>query len=301
MNKKITDDEIIKYYKTGERPPVIAEKTGLNKENLYKRWKELGLPLIRRHFTKEEDEQIINTYKNYTLDGFLIRLSQKLKRDRAVIYRRAKLLGAITRKGERREYSKKRRQLCRETMIKNRKLGKCITEGKGKFQLLEKDSKKLRKLFDKFLQSKMHLYVFARRNNYSDFRKLSKIFRTHFPDEYDTYLEGKLVKQDKLYKKGRRFEYEVKNYLGEKGYFVLRSPQSRSPIDLIAIKSGKIFLIQCKHFKQLKKSKRIAIIELAKTTNAIPLLALKNQYDRKIPMSFFQILDRNFLEIKISN
>jgi len=43
------------------------------------------------------------------------------------------------------------------------------------------------------------------------------------------------------------------------------------------------------------------IKEITKTTNAIPLLALKNQYDRKIPMSFFQILDRNFLEIKISN
>lgn len=47
------------------------------------------------------------------------------------------------------------------------------------------------------------------------------------------------------YKKGYRFEYRVKKFLEERGWFTTRSPASKG-VDIIAMKGDRKLFIQCK-------------------------------------------------------
>jgi Holliday junction resolvase len=48
------------------------------------------------------------------------------------------------------------------------------------------------------------------------------------------------------YQIGRRFEYRVRNHFRSLGYYVMRSPQSKSPVDLIVLGHNVVLLVQCK-------------------------------------------------------
>ena len=45
---------------------------------------------------------------------------------------------------------------------------------------------------------------------------------------------------------GRKFEGRVKRHYESEGWFVIRSAGSHSLIDLVALRSGEVVLIQCK-------------------------------------------------------
>lgn len=47
------------------------------------------------------------------------------------------------------------------------------------------------------------------------------------------------------YARGADFERTVKKDLEGRGFFVIRSAGSKSPVDLIAIRAGQFYLIQC--------------------------------------------------------
>ena len=51
------------------------------------------------------------------------------------------------------------------------------------------------------------------------------------------------------YAKGRRFEYRVKEWLEERGFYVVRSAGSKGIADLVALKDNQTFLVQCKAYK----------------------------------------------------
>ncbi|MEM3412009.1 MAG: restriction endonuclease [archaeon] len=78
------------------------------------------------------------------------------------------------------------------------------------------------------------------------------------------------------YRKGYKFEYRLKTYFEKNGFLVLRSPASKSPLDLVVISKNKdLFFIQCKksskdkiYVYNLKE-----LLELAKRYKAKPLLA----------------------------
>ena len=48
------------------------------------------------------------------------------------------------------------------------------------------------------------------------------------------------------YTRGRAFEYRCRDFLRGLGYIVVRSPASRNPWDLLAIKLGTLLFVQCK-------------------------------------------------------
>lgn len=48
------------------------------------------------------------------------------------------------------------------------------------------------------------------------------------------------------YLRGRRFEWRVRDYLTMLGYFVVRSAGSRGPVDLVALRRGRVLLVQCR-------------------------------------------------------
>jgi len=66
------------------------------------------------------------------------------------------------------------------------------------------------------------------------------------------------------YRKGRRFEYRVRDSLEREGFFVARQTRSAFP-DLIAIKKGKALLIECKvdkrHFTKREREELRALAE----------------------------------------
>jgi Holliday junction resolvase len=76
---------------------------------------------------------------------------------------------------------------------------------------------------------------------------------------------------------GRHFEWRVRDYLKQKGYFVLRSPQSRGPVDLVAIRKGEILFIQCRINGYLEKAEKYELVELAKSVGAKACLAWRGK------------------------
>ena len=93
------------------------------------------------------------------------------------------------------------------------------------------------------------------------------------------------------YAKGRRIEYKVKNILSKAGWYVWRLAASK-PFDLIAIKNGKILIIECKRGSLLTKMERIKLLEIAKNGGATLILA---KYENNT-VHFYKILSENQME-----
>ncbi len=75
------------------------------------------------------------------------------------------------------------------------------------------------------------------------------------------------------YTRGREFEYRTKKHLEALGYFVLRSPASKSPVDLIALGED-VKLVQCKLSGKFPKKEREELTALtAKVKGASAWLA----------------------------
>lgn len=70
---------------------------------------------------------------------------------------------------------------------------------------------------------------------------------------------------NKYYVIGSNFERKIKREFENRGYFVVRSAGSKSPIDLVAIKEGIPILVQCK-IKEITKKE---IDELRKLQNKV--------------------------------
>ncbi len=76
------------------------------------------------------------------------------------------------------------------------------------------------------------------------------------------------------YRKGYLFERKTKLFLEERGFLVIRSPASKSPYDLLAIKDDLKLFIQCK--KTSKKYLYVYdlddLIKISKKEKGLPLL-----------------------------
>ena len=163
-------------------------------------------------WTKEEEKQVIEFAESHPNHGDVDKLAKRLNRSkRAVLikYSRLKLSKEwnISKNGKPTEKEK-------EAKAKLAQKNKAI----GKFSSMTKD--KARKLFDKFKKTSTSLILFSRKVNYSA-DHLSEIFRKYWPDEYDMIQEERLARRDLWYKRGRNFEYIVRNYLKNKGFWVL--------------------------------------------------------------------------------
>ena len=66
------------------------------------------------------------------------------------------------------------------------------------------------------------------------------------------------------YSRGANFERRVKKHLEGRGFFVLRTAGSHSPVDLLAMRQGEIHLIQCALTRGSKTQKGLqSLIDLA--------------------------------------
>ena len=77
------------------------------------------------------------------------------------------------------------------------------------------------------------------------------------------------------YQRGANFEREVKKYLEEMGYYVMRSAGSKGLADLIALKKGKTLLIQCKISGDISPKEFNAFTDLGRKLGVSTTLAKK--------------------------
>ena len=82
------------------------------------------------------------------------------------------------------------------------------------------------------------------------------------------------------YRKGAAFEREVQKYLEAKGWVVVRSPKSGSPMDLLAVSEGEAetvaWFIQCKLGGYLRPKEARELADLAASVGGVPLLVGKS-------------------------
>ena len=75
------------------------------------------------------------------------------------------------------------------------------------------------------------------------------------------------------YSIGRAFEYRVKKYLEKEGFVVFRSAGSHSPADLVALKLGEVWLVQCKANDYVPQKELDGLKLVARELGVMPVLA----------------------------
>lgn len=108
------------------------------------------------------------------------------------------------------------------------------------------------------------------------------------------------------YAKGAHFERQVKDFLEQDGWVVIRSAGSHSVSDLVAIEPGPIVrLIQCKVNGKLKPEERVTLLRLESFLNIVPMLAYKEkgkikleQIKSKEPNFIYEYKDGKFTKVE---
>ena len=78
------------------------------------------------------------------------------------------------------------------------------------------------------------------------------------------------------YKNGRALEYRAKKRLEERGWFVVRSAGSHSPVDLVAVKPDQRPLgVQCKLGSGFTSKERLALRDFCLDMGMTPVLCEK--------------------------
>ncbi len=78
---------------------------------------------------------------------------------------------------------------------------------------------------------------------------------------------------NKNYVNGRAFEYKVKQYFENEGFYVCRSASSKGPFDLIAINKYITYGIQCKANGKVSEKELQKIRETIKDRQIIGIIA----------------------------
>ncbi|MHA3723824.1 hypothetical protein ACXR2T_08085 [Leucobacter sp. HY1910] len=120
----------------------------------------------------------------------------------------------------------------------------------------------LRALFDAFITGGEVASRFCSRHGYS-VSGFSAAMKEQWPEEWAMAVEDKQPTAANRYRIGRALEQRVKLHLTEAGYFVVRSAGSHSAADLVALKDGTIWLVQCKRAGALPPSEWNALITAA--------------------------------------
>lgn len=228
----------------------VAELVGLHPSSVHERLQKLGIktpPSHVRFFTEGDRERLRKDYRVYADHGRLGELAEEMGRTRQLLAREARKLGLITE-----PHGRGHRKLWKS-------LWKYI------------DGRQAQIIWDDFCASRMGMGAYCRKHGYDDLG-FSKKMKEFFGDEWEHVLKTKVPKQS-LYRRGRQLEYRVRDSMEKLGFFVLRSPASKSPVDLVAIKRGLLLLIQCKRAGSLPPQEWNALFELAQSIGGLPLMA----------------------------
>ena len=238
----VSDEELVRSYEELGTCKAVGKRHGLHKATVHERLHRLGVTKPIRIFTDEEKERLIRDYAVYRAFGLVSDLAEEMGRTVQFLSRQARALGLTTY-----EYQKL---------------------GAGKWKYMTEAAARV--MFDDFKHSRMNLGQYCAKHGIDD-EGFRRTMIGYWPDEWEHVIEAKAPVGTK-YRIGRDFEYRVRDSLRRDGFFVMRSPASRSPIDLVAIKPGLVLFIQCKRSGALPPAEWNALYDLATACGAVPLM-----------------------------
>lgn len=248
--QKASDQTLREAYAEFRNIKKVADVLGLHASSVHERLQKLGIPMPPSHmrpFTDADREKLRTVYIGYAETGTLDVLAEAMGRTKHLLCREARKLGLISQPNGR----------------GRRKLFASVWKHLDEAQALI--------IWEQFKQSPDGLGIYCRRMKF-DSLGFSKKMKEFFADEWDHVIELKAPKQS-MYRLGRALEYRSRDHLRKLGYFVLRSPASQSPLDLVAIRKGEVVFIQCKRSGHLSPKEWNEFFTLSLSVGALPLLA----------------------------
>lgn len=239
----VTDATLLEAYARLGSIDLVGAEVGLNRTSVHERLVRLGANRPINVFTEDERALLRRDYVLYRDLGQLGRLATRMGRTVPFLARQAKSLGLTDASAPKRWHAR----------------WKYLTE------------EEVGLLLDDFKRSRLGLNQYLAKRGWPADGFRSAVQR-YFPDEWDAVIESKAPRQSP-YRLGRAVEYRVRDHLAGLGWFVLRSPASKSPLDLVAVRPGTVLFIQVKRSLVLGPGEWNEIYELALGAGAVAILA----------------------------
>lgn len=249
--QRVSSEDLIAAYAELGNVHRVGERFGIRGGSVHERLKKLGVDTSMNSFTAADEARLRADYAEYRRSGKVSDLAQEMRRTVFFLSRKAKALG-LTEGNKHEKHS----------------------SGTWKY-MTDEDA---REHFDAFKASPLGLGQYCTKNGYGT-DGFTAAIRTRWPDEWEHVIESKHPVSTK-YRLGRQVEYRFRDMLKKAGYVVMRSPGSKSPIDLIAVCPGQVLFIQCKRSGSLPPKEWIALYELATSAGALPVMA-ENPFPRE--------------------
>jgi hypothetical protein len=243
-HKKASDEDLIKSYQQTRSVWKTAKQFGMCGQSVQERLAKVGVVNHPNILRPEEKATLLAEYESAANAGKLDELAKRLGRTKHILCRYAQQLGLTDKKRKRKYIST--------------------------WKYMERDEAE--KIFRHFQSSRAGMKKYCIKHGYDDLG-FSRTMREFFPDEWEAVMELKAPKTS-MYKLGRAFEYRVRDHMKKHGYFVVRSPQSKSPVDLTCVRHGSIVFIQCKRGGALGVSEWNEFYTLALSVGADPVAAM---------------------------
>lgn len=245
MTVEVDVEELARLYRELGSVKKVGAAAGLHPSTVHHRLKPLNIVKPLNVFTAADKERLIRDYTDFRDAGRLAELAESMGRTRHFIARQAGALGLTDQSAPK------------------------VSAGVWKYM----DEAEAELIWDDFRTSSYGLGEFLAARGYagSGFRET---MQRHFGDEWDSVIESK-AKRSTMYRLGRQVEYAVRDHLKANGYFVMRSPGSKSPIDLLAVATGIVLFVQCKRGGSIGIAEWNTLFALAVSVGAVPVLAAR--------------------------
>lgn len=257
---KPSDELLLAAYEDQGSVHKVATLFDMSGASVHRRLKRLGATKPINVFTDSERERLLREYNLFASTGTVAKLAASMGRTRHFLCRQAKDLG-LTDRARSHPWAAVWKYLSDEAA---------------------------EAIWSDFKASSLGLGQYCRKRRFDDLG-FSRAMRDRFADEYEHVIEAKMPRGTR-YVHGRRFEYRARDDLKRHGYFVMRSPASKSPLDLIAVREGHCVMVQCKRSGALPPSEWNAMYDLAVSCGAVPIMAMEALGNRGC--SYFRMLDR---------
>lgn len=236
-------ERLISLYRQTGSCEAVARAVGRNRASVHERLSRAGAVVPIDVFTEEEHDRLRREYATMRDANRLDDLCRSMGRPKTSVCREARRLGLTNRNAP------KPRAAVWKYM----------------------SDEAAAAIFEDFKASSLGLGRYCKMKGY-DRLGFSRTMRERFADEWEHVIELKAPKTSK-YRRGRTFEYAVRDHLRSLGWVVLRSPASKSPLDLMAVCHGAVAFIQCKVSGQCAPAEWNELFDLADSCGAVPVLA----------------------------
>lgn len=255
-----SDELLAASYADHQSVHKVAAVFEINHDTVHRRLQKLGVMQPVNVFSDTETKRLAREYELFSSAGKLSVLAASMGRTRHFLCRKARDLG-LTNKDRSRPWL-------------------------ATWKYLSDEAAEV--VWEQFKASRLGLGQFCTLHKFDDLG-FSRAMKERYADEWEAVIELKAPKQS-MYRLGRAMEYRARDHLKSLGYFVMRSPASKSPIDLLAVKHGITLMVQCKRSGALPVKEWNELFDLARSCGSIPVMCMSGPGGRGC--EYFVMLDR---------